>query len=140
MRPTMENIAISARRKMRTEARWRRCLAWTVLLVVAASVASATPKKKKKRPIEPQALIAGTVFQKSGQLLPGATVTVAGEADGKKRGQGFTDRRGEFAIRVPAGRARYLVTASAKGFEPQQKPVDIYESEKMVVTFRLSPK
>ena len=100
---------------------------------------TATAGAKKKRPTEPQALVSGTVFHKSGRLLPGAKVTVANEEGKPKRGRGITDRRGEFAIRVPAGRARYRVTAEAKGFQSQEKTVEIYESEKATVNFQLPP-
>ncbi len=72
-------------------------------------------------------------------MLPGAKVTVADEEGKPKRGHGITDRRGEFAILVPAGRARYRVTAQAKGFQSQEKTVEIYESEKVTVNFQLLP-
>ena len=99
----------------------------------------ATAGAKKKRTTQPQALVAGTVFQKSGRLLPGAKVTVVDEEGKLKRARGITDRRGEFAIRVPAGRARYRVTVEAKGFQSQEKTVEIYESEKVSVNFQLPP-
>ena len=99
----------------------------------------ATAGAKKKRTSQPQALVSGTVFQKSGRLLPGAKVTVVDEEGKPKRVRRITDRRGEFAIRVPAGRSRYRVTAQAKGFQSQEKTVEIYESEKVTVNFQLPP-
>jgi hypothetical protein len=100
---------------------------------------TATAGAKKKRTAEPQALVSGTVFHGSGRSLPGAKVTVVDEEGKLKRARAVTDRRGEFAIRVPAGRSRYRVTAQAKGFQSQEKTVEIYESEKVAVNFQLPP-
>jgi hypothetical protein len=96
----------------------------------------AAPKKKRDGPL---GLIAGTVFQSNGRLLPGAKVVAVSEADPKIREEAFTARRGEFVLRVPAD-ARYVVTASAKGFESQEKTTEVYEAQKSTVTFLLSPR
>lgn len=109
----------------------------TIFSVLAGGIASAAPQKRRTR--QPQALIAGTVFEESGRLLRGARVVAVAEADSKQKAQAITDLRGEFAIRVPAGKTRYLVTASAKDFESQQKTVEVYESEKATVNFVLRP-
>lgn len=85
------------------------------------------------------ALVAGTVFHKSGHSLYGAKVIVFNEAQPKKKLRGVSDRRGEFVVRVPAGEAHYVVRVSAKGFESAEKKVQIYGMEKVNVNFMLSP-
>ena len=93
---------------------------------------------KKKQPAA-HALIAGTVFHKSGHSLYGAKVIVFNEAQPKKKLRGVSDRRGEFVVRVPAGKAHYVVRVSAKGFDSAEKKVQIYGMEKVNVNFMLSP-
>ena len=110
---------------------------WAVIVLAVALVPAAYPKKK---PRPSQALIAGTVFQSSGRSLPGAAVEVRNESNRKKKFGARTDRRGEFAIRVPAGKATFQVTAKAKGFGPEQKSVEVYADEKVTLNFILSPK
>lgn len=101
-----------------------------VMLLVAAD---------KKKQAEPEAIIAGTVFQSSGHLLRGAKVEVVAEDNPKVKGSALSDAQGDFAIRVPAGQRTYAITASAKGFEPAQKTVEVYESEKVRTNLMLSP-
>jgi iron complex outermembrane recepter protein len=60
------------------------------------------------------AVVAGTVLDQAGQLLPGATVTIRNEATGAVR-TAVTDTEGRFkADGVPAG--FYTITVSAFGF------------------------
>ena len=94
----------------------------------------ATAEKKKTAP---QAVIAGGVFQDTGGSLPGVKVVVVSESDPRDKREAVTDRRGEFAVRVPGG-ARYRVVASAKGFETQEKTVEAIEGEKVTKNFLLS--
>jgi hypothetical protein len=88
-----------------------------------------------KRP-QGRALVAGSVFDSNGRSLPGCAVAVVSESDSKRKQQGLTDRRGEFAIRVPPG--AYTVSVTAKGFQPQQKTVQVEEGERSNTTFMLS--
>lgn len=128
----LQTAAISLVR--RGTACYRILLLLTVLLIAAA--ASPARKKQASRPL---GIISGTVFQANGRLLPGAKVVVTGIEKPKIKGEARTGRRGEFAIRVPAGGANYRVTASAKGFDRAQKTIEVYEHEKARVTFRLRP-
>ena len=114
-------------------------LVWLVCLLAPGwRTASGAPKKKRKP--EPQAVIAGTVFHKSGFSLRGVKVVVFDLARPKKKMRAVTDGRGEFAIRVPAGEARYQVEAQAKGFASQQREVEIYGMERINVNLILDPK
>jgi hypothetical protein len=65
---------------------------------------------------EPYALIFGTVFDANSRPVQGVKVKIArmkGDKPGKTW-EHISDRRGEFAQRVPAGAADYLVWAEIK--------------------------
>jgi len=100
-------------------------------VVIAASLAAAEKKPSAN------AVLAGTVFDSDGRALPGCVVEVVSEADPQQKQRGATDQRGEYAIRVLAGRFR--VAVSRKGFQARQKTVEVVEGEKSVTTFLLSP-
>ncbi len=87
----------------------------------------------------PEAVIFGTVFQENGFLVRGARVEVSNADHPKQKKEAVTDIQGEFAVRVPAGKARYTVEVSAKGFTPDQKTVEITGDERIDLTFHLSP-
>jgi hypothetical protein len=120
--------------------------AFAAVQVLAAVLAGGQPEsardKGKQQESGAFAIIAGTVFRESGFSLPGAEVTLTQEPgdDGRKLAKAqrqTTDARGEFAFRVPAERARYRVTASAKRFEKQEKTVEIQGEERADVTLTL---
>jgi len=96
-----------------------------------------------KKP-EPYAVVAGTVFQESGFVLPGATVTLLPQDTSKggakpKKLEVVSDARGEFAFRVAAGAGTYLVKAARKGFQPAEKEASISGEERVEVTLLLAP-
>src|SRR5262245_9029703 len=85
-----------------------------LLLVLSCMLAAAAGADKKKD--EPYALIFGTVYDANNRGVPGVKVKIAllqGEKTGKTW-EHISDRRGEFAQRVPAGAAEYLVWADLK--------------------------
>lgn len=91
----------------------------------------------------PHAVVAGTVFRENGFSLPGATVTLAvkdppGVPKKKmKKLQSLSDRRGEFAFRVPPGAGTYIVSASMKGFQSIEKEASVSGEERVEVTLVL---
>ncbi len=105
--------------------------------VLLVSLSLAADKKKAKT--APQALIAGTVFQESGFSLRGARVVVFDTERPKVRKETLADMQGEFAVRVPGGKARYVIEASADGFVSEKKTVEVGGDERVEVTFRLTP-
>jgi hypothetical protein len=107
----------------------------TVLLLFAAAIAASLTAAEKKP--SANAVLAGTVFDSNGRSLPGCVVEIVSEADPQQKQRGATDQRGEYAIRVLAG--RFSVAVSRKGFQPQQKTVEVVEGEKSATTFLLSP-
>ena len=91
----------------------------------------------------PHAVVAGTVFRENGFSLPGAAVTLAvKDAAGVpkkkiKKLQSVSDRRGEFAFRVPAGAGTYIVEAFMKGFQSVEKEASVSGEERVEVTLVL---
>jgi hypothetical protein len=88
--------------------------------------------------------VAGTVFREPGFAVPRAEVVLSclecpGMKKPPKRLRATADARGEFYIHVPAGKARYSVTASAPGLESATREVGIDFSERVDVYFQLKP-
>ena len=90
-------------------------------LVAAASQESGQEQTQKKRGPD-YALIFVTVFGPDGRTRYGVPVKIR-RADQKKASwQGYSDHAGEFAARVPAGAADYVVWADIKTPKGQPKP------------------
>ena len=92
------------------------------------------------------AIVAVTVFRVPGFALPGAEVSLTPDAapdaaHGQKAAKprkAICDARGEYAFRVSPEPKSYLIRASAKGFHPEEKHVQIQgESERAEVTLEL---
>ena len=68
---------------------------------------------------KPYALIAGTVWGPDGHPLYGAEVKIrrADDKGNKVRWDLYSNHTGEFAQRVPAGKADYIVWADVKGYK-----------------------
>jgi hypothetical protein len=137
-----------------TRSRLRVCR-WDIIflcLAAALGVSSAEQSKKKEKPF---AVVAGTVFRDPGFALAGAEVVLepgspppaegnpAAPASSKKvkvkRMTAVSDRRGEFAFRVPAEPMRYHVSVKAAGLKPDRKEVIIQGEERQDVFFKLEP-
>ena len=66
---------------------------------------------------EPYALIFGTVWDPEGHPLYGVKVKVRRADEKKARWEIYSNHTGEFAQRVPAGKADYMVWAEVKGYK-----------------------
>ena len=87
-----------------------------------------------------QALLFGTVFRGSYLALEGARVVAYDEANPRKKYRAITNYRGEYRIRVPAGDATYVITASAPKFVQSQRTVQVYGIEKSTANLILEPR
>jgi hypothetical protein len=92
---------------------------------------------------ESYSVVAGSVFREPGFALPGAEVTLTPDAETVPKRKPHkltftTNTRGEFAFRVPAAPARYMISAAAKGYKSQQKEVETRPEERIDVTFTLA--
>ena len=91
----------------------------------------------------PSGVLAGTVFSDAGFAQPGTRVLIRALPDeGVKKPKPsewklVTDSRGEFAVRVPAGRIRYQIEVRADGFLPQKKETYVGIDERVELSFLL---
>jgi hypothetical protein len=97
---------------MITRGRWLRLVAAPVALLLWLP-ACAAPAACSSRPA-PYALIFGTVWGPGEHPLYGVHVKLRRAAEKKFRWQALSDHRGEFAIRVPAGRSDYVLIPDVK--------------------------
>lgn len=111
-------------------------LGFALLCLAVAPVAG-----DDKKPKPAHAVVAGTVFREPGFALPGAEVTLTANRPPKKFKpmRMFSDSRGEYAFRVPAVEARYIVKVKAKGFESQEKEAAVAGEQRLDVFFQLKP-
>ncbi|MGB6386371.1 MAG: hypothetical protein WBD25_03245 [Terriglobales bacterium] len=65
----------------------------------------------------PYALIFGTVWDPDGHPLYAVKVRIRRANEKKARWELYSDHSGEFAQRVPAGKADYIVWADVKGYK-----------------------
>jgi hypothetical protein len=79
------------------------------------AVRGMTPADNKQA--KPYALIFGTVWGADDRPVYGVKVKIRKEEEKKARWEVYSDRRGEFAQRVPAGKADYVIWPDLKGFK-----------------------
>lgn len=108
-------------------------------LAGTAFAAGRDDPKKEKQAVRPYALIFGNVFDPAGRLFTGAEVEIRREGERKARWETRSDSRGEFAVRLPAGPARYIITLRAKGFAEEVRTVAVENEERIDLSFRLQP-
>ncbi len=92
-----------------------RRLALYCLAALAAVAFAALPATPKDKPLKKDyALIFGTVWGPEQRPVQGVAVKIRRANDKRARWEQVSDRRGEFAQRVPAGKADYIVWAEPK--------------------------
>jgi hypothetical protein len=116
-------------------------LGFILSLLAASELSSARDKGKSKQP-EPYALLSGTCFDGRGFRLAGASVQVELSSEPsvklkKKRWETTSSPRGEFAIRLPAGRHTFRVSAAKEGFKPIEKTVSFDADERQDIALNL---
>ena len=87
-----------------------------ILTFSAVPVHGETPTEAKRHE-KPYALIFGTVWGPDSRPVYGVTVRVRLASEKKPKWELHSDHNGEFALRVPAGKADYSVWADLKGFK-----------------------
>ena len=106
------------------------------------SIQTATLAEGKEQ--EPYALLMGTCFDQKGFSLPGVTLVVRMEppTDHKVKQQKWrmlSSPRGEFAVRLPAGRHSFSISASKRGFMTLEKTVAFEGEERRDIIFNMEP-
>lgn len=91
-----------------------------------------------RRESDPYAIIRGAVFHGPGYTLPNSTVTIERIDGGKKFKQETVSREGgEFAFRLKAEKAKYRITATARGFQATSVEIEIEGDEARNVALTL---
>ena len=87
-----------------------------IFLLAGAPVArSAAARESGKE--KPYALIFGTAWDPDNHPLYGVKIKIRRADQKKARWELYSDHHGEFAQRVPAGKADYVVWADTKGYK-----------------------
>lgn len=134
---TFSKAMTKSRRNPTTEGTSRAL--WPVLLVIALTLGPAAQAKEKlKKP--QQAILAGGIYDEAGFALAGIRIEVRRPGEKKAKWEAMSDARGEFAVRVPAGRATYVVATASKKHLNQEQTVEIVSHERAEVLFRLRPR
>lgn len=121
----------------------RKVFALSLSLLLLAGVltfphsVSAAPKKEKEARY---ALLLVSVFTEEGFALPGILIIVKPKDAPKPVWRGASDRRGEYAVRLPPSPRTYEVATQSKAYESQTKTVEIHGEERMDLVLRLAPK
>lgn len=103
----------------------RSRFSWALLFVLSTlgpqimPAAHAASGPKKLKPTDPYALIFGTVWGPDDHPVYGVKVKIRRASDKKPSWELYSDHRGEFALRVAAGKNDYIVGADLKGVKTQ---------------------
>lgn len=87
------------------------------LLAAVCSASAQAPAPAQKQTVKPYALIYGTVFGPDDRSAYGVPVKIRRASEKKARWELYSDHSGEFAQRLPVGKADYVVWADLKGYK-----------------------
>jgi len=113
----------------------------------ASSPTLGAPAPQKLKPTDRYALIFGTVWGPDDHPIYGVKVKIRRERDKKPKWELTSNHVGEFAQRVPASKADYLVWADVKGVKTkdghplhlaQQVPVHVEYDERVDIGLHLT--
>lgn len=98
-----------------------------VWLVLGALLAGAFFVAAADQPLKKDyALIFGTVYAADGRPAPGVRVKIRRADHKKPKWELYSDRHGEFALRVAKGKADYVVWAERKGRKGPQAETTVH--------------
>jgi len=103
---------------------------------VALLMVSAAALAQSGKPHPDDCILYGNVFTADGHLFEGADVHVRHAAAKKPKWDAMSDRRGEFAVRVPA-QGDYVVEVRAKGFVTQSRTVTSESATRLNLVFHM---
>ncbi len=117
------------------------CFAGAVAVVGHANALgiSASASAAQKKPSPDDGILYVTVFTDKGARLPDAAYTAHPFGKTKPHWEGYSDVRGEFAVRV-SFQGDYEIEVKAKGYDPQTKKVTSETGDKTDVVFNLVPR
>jgi hypothetical protein len=117
-------------------------LALAVAVTGLAAPSSALPEppraaaEPQQKPRYDDCILYGNVFTQDGHLLQDADVHVRRATDKKPKWEATSDRRGEFAVRVPPG-PDYVIEVKAKGFVTQTQTITSQASARLDLVFHM---
>jgi hypothetical protein len=117
------------------------CFAGVSVLVChagARGISAGAPAAQKK-PSPDDGILYVTVFTDKGARLPDASYTAHPFGKTKPHWEGYSDVRGEFAVRVSL-QGDYEIEVKAKGYDPQTRKVTSEVGDKTDVVFNLVPR
>lgn len=140
--------------KMRTPSLrplWRSAVEVLILLIIFPQLfptpAQSAAFQKRLNPNDPYALIVGTVWGPDDRPVYGVRVKIRRTQDKKAKWELSSDHHGEFAQRLPAGEADYIVWADLKGVKTadgkrlqlvKEVPVHVDNEERQDIGLHLS--
>ena len=84
------------------------------------------------------ALIRGGVFTSDGFSIPNASLVIERISEGKRfKHDAVAQEGGQFVFRIPAEKATYRITATARGFQPANKEIEIDSDEVRQISLML---
>ena len=117
---------------------------WLVTAPLGVVASSDDQSKPEKKAPPPYALIFGTVWDAQGRPAYGVPIKIRRADEKKPQWQLMSDHRGEFAQRLPAGKADYIVWADVKpkkgqkDFKPVESKVHIENDERADIGLHLT--
>lgn len=116
----------------------RRSVAAATLLLCFLGISALPASAEEKKDY---ALIYGTVWNAESRAVAGVPIKIQRVGDKKPKWSLVSDRRGEFAQRVPPGQNDYIVTADIKvsgdGTKPQAK-LHVEKNERVDISLHLA--
>ncbi|MGA2360256.1 MAG: carboxypeptidase-like regulatory domain-containing protein [Terriglobales bacterium] len=89
----------------------------SAVLFLACLLAPVSARGSDREKPQPYALIFGTVWDPDGHPLYGVKVKIRRAGEKKARWELYSNHSGEFAQRLPVGKADYIVWADVKGYK-----------------------
>jgi len=118
-----------------------RCAVFLLLLAGGGLIAAPLPSPgPQSAPPKDYALIVGTVWGPDDRPVAGVPIKIHSATGKKAKWELVSDRSGEFAQRVPAGRQDYVIQADVKTPKGQPKPeitIQIEDNERKDVGLHL---
>ncbi len=120
--------------------------ALAAMVILAGAFLAAPPGRArasgKSDAAKPYALIIGTVYDPDNHPVYGVKIKIQNNQKKKSHWEAYSNHQGEFAVRVPAGAADYIVAAQPQGksaADPVQITVHIDNDERKDISLHLTP-
>ena len=116
--------------------RRRAAASMAVALMLAASLLAITDDSKK-RELAPYALLFGTLYGPDQRPAYGVKIKIRRADQKKAKWELYSNHQGEFAQRVPAGKADYIITADVKSNPKPELTVHVDNDERKDFVLRV---